>query len=61
MLEFVLSELDFVQDENNFMNSLLHVRSGSGSGGQEINGIRSGSGGPKSTDQTGSGSSSLYF
>ena len=36
MLEFVLSELDFAQDENNFMNPLLQV--GSGSGGPKING-----------------------
>ena len=31
MLEFVDSGLYFVQDENNFINPLLQVRSGSGS------------------------------
>ena len=35
MLEFVNSGLYFVQDENNFINSLLQV--GSGSGGPKIN------------------------
>ena len=49
MLEFVDSDLYFVQDKNNFINPLLQVGSGSvkkstGSGGQKI---------------TGSGSSSL--
>ena len=42
MLEFVISGLYFVQDENNFINPLLQVGSGSseksfGSGGQKIN------------------------
>ena len=42
-LEFVDSGLYFVQDENNFINSLLQVGSGSnekstGSGGPKING-----------------------
>ena len=43
MLEFVDSGLYFVTDENNFINPLLQVRSGSGSnekitgsGGQKI-------------------------
>jgi len=45
MLEFVDSGLYFVQDENNFINPLLQVGSGSGSvekstgsGGPKING-----------------------
>ena len=43
MLEFVNSGFYFVQDENNFINPLLHVGSGSGekstgSGGPKING-----------------------
>ena len=45
MLEFVDSDLYFVQDKNNFINPLLQVGSGSvekstesGSGGQKING-----------------------
>ena len=43
MLEFVASGLYFVQDENNFINPLLQVGSGSveyrtGSGGAKING-----------------------
>ena len=45
MLEFVDSDLYFVQDKNNFMNSLLQVGSGSvekstgsGSGGLKITG-----------------------
>ena len=46
MIEFVDSDLYFVQDKNNFINPLLQVGSGSGSG----------SGRPKIT---GSGSSSL--
>ena len=44
MLEFVDFGLYFVQDENNFINPLLQVgsgsdekRTGSGSGGQKIN------------------------
>ena len=32
MLEFVDSDLYFVQDKNNFINPLLQVGSGSGSG-----------------------------
>ena len=31
MLEFVDSDLYFIQDKNNFINSLLQVGSGSGS------------------------------
>ena len=51
MLEFVDSDLYFVQDENNFINPLLQVESGSvekstGSGGSKI---------------AGSGSSSLIY
>ena len=45
MLEFVDSDLYFVQDKNNFINPLLQVGSGSveksngiGSGGPKING-----------------------
>jgi len=38
MLEFVDSGLYFVQDENNFINPLLQVGSGSGSSGPKING-----------------------
>ena len=45
MLEFVNSDLYFVQDKNNFKNPLLQVGSGSvekstgyGSGGPKING-----------------------
>ena len=49
MLEFVDSDLYFVQDKNNFINPLLQV----GSGSVEKS---TGSGGPKIT---GSGSSSL--
>ena len=49
MLEFVDSDLYFVQDKNNFINPLLQVGSGSVEKG-------AGSGGPKIT---GSGSSSL--
>ena len=53
MLEFVDvdSGLYFVQDKHNFINPLLQV----GSGSVEKS---TGSGGPKSTDPT--GSSSLY-
>ena len=50
MLEFVDSDLYFVQEKNNFINPLLQV--GSGSGSVEKN-TGSGSGGPKIT---GSGS-----
>ena len=46
MLEFVDSDLYFIQDKNNFINPLLQVGSGSGSV-EKITG--SGSGGPKST------------
>ena len=45
MLEFVESDLYFVQDKNNFINPLLQVGSGSGS----------------VEKSTGSGSSSLFF
>ena len=51
MLEFVDSDLYFVQDKNNFINPLLQVGSGSGS----VEKI-TGSGGPKIT---GSGFPSL--
>ena len=56
MLEFVISDLYFVQDKNNFINPLLQVGSGSvekstGSGSVEKS---TGSGRPKIT---GSGSS----
>ena len=44
MLEFVDSGLYFVQDENNFINPLLQVGSGSGSVEKSTG---SGSGGPK--------------
>ena len=59
MLEFVDSDLYFVQDKNNFINPLLQVGSlsGSGSGSVEKR-TGSGSGGPKIT---GSGSSSLHL
>ena len=48
MLEFVVSDLSFVQDENNFINPLLQVGSGSvekstGSGGPKITGSESSS------------------
>ena len=51
MLEFVNSGLYFVQDENNFINLLLQLGSGS-----DAKSTVSGSGGPKIN---GSGSSSL--
>ena len=59
MLEFVDSDLYFVQDKNNFINQLLQVRSGSGS-------VEKSTGSPdpagqKSPDPTGSSSSSLDF
>ena len=41
MLEFVDSDLYFVQDKNNFINPLLQV--GSGSGGPKITGSGSSS------------------
>ena len=44
MLEFVDSDLYFVQDKNNFINPLLQVGSGSESGSVEKS---TGSGGPK--------------
>ena len=47
MLEFVDSDLNFVQDKNNFINPLLQVGSGSGSGSGSVE------------KSTGSGSSSL--
>ena len=40
MLEFVRSGLYFVQDENNLINLLLQLGSGSGSGRPKINGSR---------------------
>ena len=52
MLEFVDSGLYFVQDENNFINPLLQVGSGSDEKVPDP-------AGQKSTDPTGSGSSSL--
>ena len=48
MLEFVDSDLYFVQDKNNFINPLLQVGSGSGSVSVEKS-TGSGSGGPKIT------------
>ena len=53
MLEFVDSDLYFVQDKKKFVNTSLEVGSGSGSVEKTTG---SGSGGPKIT---GSGSSSL--
>ena len=44
MLEFVDSDLYFVQDKNNFINPLLQVVSGSGSVEKSTG---SGTGGPK--------------
>ena len=46
MLEFVDSDLYFVQDKNNFINPLLQVGAGSV---EKITGSGSGSGGPKIT------------
>ena len=54
MLEFVDSGLYIVQDENNFINLLLQVGSRSGSNKKVPDPA-----GQKSTDPTGSGSSSL--
>ena len=54
MLEFVHSGLYFVQDENNFINSLLQVGSGSGSDEESTE-----KAGQKATDPTRSGSSFL--
>ena len=54
MLQFVDSDLYFVQDKNNFINPLLQVGSGSGSGSRSVE-KSTGSGGPKIT-----GSSSLH-
>ena len=51
MLEFVESELYFGRDENNFINPMLQVGSGSGSGSVEPDPA-----GHKSTDPTGSSS-----
>ena len=48
MLEFVDSDLYFVQDKNDFINPLLQVGSGSGSV-EKSTGSGSGSGGPKIT------------
>ena len=55
MLEFVDSDLYFVQDNDNFINPLLQVGSGSGSVEKSTG---CGAGGPKIT---GSGSSSLLI
>ena len=55
MLEFVDSDLYFVQDKNNFINPLLQVGSGSGfvengtGSGSVEKSTGSGSGGPKIT------------
>ena len=50
MLEFVDSDLYFVQDRNNFINPLLQVGSGSGSeSGSVEKSTESRSGGPKIT------------
>ena len=48
MLEFVDSDLYFVQDKNNFINPSLQVESGSGSV-EKSTGSGSGSGRPKIT------------
>ena len=48
MIKFVVSDLYFFQDKNNFINPLLQVGSGSGSGSVEER-SGSGSGGPKIT------------
>ena len=53
MLELVDSGLYFVQDENNFVNPLLQVGSGSGFGSRSDE-KSTGSGGPKTTDPSGS-------
>ena len=58
MLEFVDSDLYFVQDRNNFINPLLQVGSGSGSVEKSTG---SGLAGQKSPDPTRSGSSSLVL
>ena len=60
MLQFVDSGLYFVQDENNFINPLLQLGSGSGSDVKRSGSDdkRSGSGGPRII---GSGSSSLLL
>jgi len=55
MLEFVDSDVYFVQAKNNFINPVLQVGSGSGSGSVKKS---TGSGGPKITGSE-SGSSSL--
>ena len=55
MLEFVDSDLYFVQDKNNFINPLLQIGSV-----EKSTGSGSGSGGPKITG-SGSGSSSLLL
>ena len=53
MLEFVDSGLYFVQDENNFINPLLQVGYGSGSGSYLLKKVPDPAG-KKSTDPTGS-------
>ena len=58
MLEFVDSDLYFIQDKNNFINSLLQV--GSGSDPDPLKKVPDPDpAGQKSPDPTGSGSSSL--
>ena len=59
MLEFVDSGLYFVQDENNFINPLLQVGSGSNeksTGGAKINGSGSSSLNETLTEKFGEGS-----
>ena len=56
MLEFVDSDLYFVQDKNNFINPLLQVGSGSIEKVPDPDPTAQ-----KPTDPTGSGSSSLVF
>ena len=56
MLEFVYSWLYYVQDENDFINPLLQVGSGSGSSEKSTDPNPAGQ---KSKDPTGTGSESL--
>ena len=60
MLEFVDSDLYFVQDKNNFINPMLQV--GSRSGSVSVEKVPDPDpAGQKSPDPTGSGSSSLHL
>ena len=56
MFEFIYAGLNFVQDENNFINPVLPIVSGSGSSEKVPDPA-----GQKSTDPTRSGSSSLPY